>query len=346
VPQLMLLSRPGEQLPAVLAEVAAKVSTQRLSWNGVASAPLTALALARLLRERPGVILHTNDMRSDLLGFLVTRLCRVPWIAHVHGWLGETHAGRWKMYENLDRWLIRGADLVLVGSNAMADEVRSAGARWVEIVTNGIPAVDPTSFDAAAASIRADLGLADGLVIGMLGRLHPGKGQALLIEALAKLRAQGRNLTGLLVGEGPALEDYRALAERQGISDRVFFAGLVPNIYPYLRAMDIICVPSLKDSLPLTAFEAMSVARPVIASRAGDLPLAIKNGRTGILVETGSSDALATAIDRLAGDQDLRTRIGEEGHRMLTDRFTPQTMLRQFEGFCDELLARRGRREP
>jgi glycosyltransferase involved in cell wall biosynthesis len=155
------------------------------------------------------------------------------------------------------------------------------------------------------------------------------------------LRQQGHDLTVLLVGEGPAESEYRALARRLDVADHVNFAGLVPDIHPYLRAMDIVCVPSLKDSLPLTVFEAMSVARPVIASRAGDLPLAIDDGRTGFVVDTGSSDALVSAIGRLASDQDMRVRIGEAGHAALIARFTPQAMLRQLEGFCDELLAKR-----
>ena len=340
-PLLTLLAHPDQKLPDVLADLTAHVPSRRLSWHGLGGALITAVSLARVLRERPKAILHTNDMRADLVAFLVTRLHRVPWIAHVHGWLGETHAGRWKMYEDIDRWLIRGADLVLVGSHAMANEVRQAGARWVDIVTNGIPAVDPAAFDAAAADIRAEVAPKGGLIAGVLGRLHPGKGQALLIEALARLRQQGHDLTVLLVGEGPAESEYRALARRLDVADHVTFAGLVPDIHPYLRAMDIVCVPSLKDSLPLTVFEAMSVARPVIASRAGDLPLAIDDGRTGFVVDTGSSDALVSAIGRLASDQDMRVRIGEAGHAALIARFTPQAMLRQLEGFCDELLAKR-----
>jgi glycosyltransferase involved in cell wall biosynthesis len=202
-----------------------------------------------------------------------------------------------------------------------------------------MPAVDPAAFDREAARVRAEVVPGGGLIAGMLGRLHPGKGQALLIEAIASLRRQGQNLTVLLVGEGPAEAEYRALAGSLGVADHVHFAGLVPDIHPYLRAMDIVCAPSLKDSLPLTVFEAMSVSRPVIASRAGDLPLAIEDGLTGLLVETGSSDALAIAINRLAGDPQLRARIGEAGHAALIARFTPQAMLRQLEGFCDQLLA-------
>ena len=342
-PLLALLARPGQPLPGVLADLVTRLPTRTLPWRGLARSPFAAAALSGLLRERPRAILHTNDMRADLLAFLVTRVRRVPWVAHVHGWLRETHSGKHKLYEDIDRWLIRSADLVLVGSNAMADECRKAGAKRIEIVTNGVPAADPADHDEAAAALRAKIAPHGGLIVGMLGRLHPGKGQALLIQALAALRAKGLGLTALLVGVGPAEADYRALAASLGVADHVHFAGLVPDALPYLRAMDIACVPSLKDSLPLTALEAMSVARPVIASRAGDLPLAIEDGRTGLLIEVGSAEALARAIEALAADAEMRARIGAAGHANLVANYTPRAMLRQLEGFCAELVDGRAR---
>jgi glycosyltransferase involved in cell wall biosynthesis len=344
-PLLTLLARRGEAMPEVLAALAAAVPSHRMDWHGLAGAPLSAFALGRLLGQRPGALLHTNDMRANLLAYMVTRVKRVPWIAHVHGWLGETHSGRWKMYEDIDRRLIRGADLVLVGSRAMANEVTQAGARWVEVVTNGIPLADSAPHEAAAAAIRRGiLGEQEGLIIGLLGRLHPGKGHALLIRALAGQQQSGRNQHLLLVGEGPAEAEYRALAQELGVADRVHFSGLVPEILPYLCAMDMVCVPSLKDSLPLTALEAMSVGRPVIASRAGDLPLAIDDGRSGLLVEVGSVESLAAAIERLASDAALRARIGAAGRERLIADFTPAAMLRQLEQYCDRLRDRIGAR--
>lgn len=340
-PLLALLARPGEPMPDVLAALARDLPSRRMDWPGLVRSPLVARALSRALDERPGAILHTNDMRANLVGFMTTRFRRVPWIAHVHGWLGETHSGRWKMYEDIDRRLVRFADLVLVGSRAMAAEVTQAGARRVEVVTNGIPLADSAPHAEAAARIRRDiLGETPGLIIGLLGRLHPGKGHSLLIRALAAQAGNGRNQHLLLVGEGPAEAEYRALAQELGVADRVHFSGLVPEILPWLCAMDMVCVPSLKDSLPLTALEAMSVSRPVIASRAGDLPLAIDDGRTGLLVEIGSVESLGAAIERLASDGALRAAIGAAGYEKLKADFTPAAMLRQLEGYCDQLRER------
>ena len=345
-PLLALLARPQEALPPVVAELVTRLPTELVDWHGIAASPATARRLAALLAERPGAILHTNDMRANLLAWMIRKVRRVPWIAHVHGWLRETHSGRHKWYEEIDRKLIRSADLVLVGSTAMADEVRRAGAKRIDIVTNGIPAADPAAHDAEAARIRERVSPSGGIIAGVLGRLHPGKGQALLIEALASLRAKGLDITVLLVGVGDAEASYRALADRLGVSEHVHFAGLVPDILPWLRAMDMMCVPSLKDSLPLTVMEAMSVAVPVIASRAGDLPLAIDDGENGLLVETGSAASLEAAVERLARSPALRARFGAAGHRTLVERFSPTAMLRQLEGFCSMLAeeeARRGR---
>lgn len=341
-PLLVLVARPHENLPPVLAEVAGQLPSERLDWRGLATAPLTAWRLSALLAQHPGAVLHTNDMRSNLLGWMIRRTRRVPWIAHVHGWLGATHSGRHRLYEEIDRRLVPGADLVLVGSTAMAEEVRRAGARRVGIVTNGIAAADPAAYAAEGAAIRGRVAPAGGLVVGALGRLHPGKGQDLLIEAVARLRGEGQPITALIVGTGPAEAQYRELAARLGVVDHVQFAGLVPEVGPWLAAMDMLCIPSLKDSMPMAAMEAMSIAVPVIASRVGELPVAIEHGVSGLIVEVGSVSSLATAIARLAAAPEERARFGTAGRERLIARYSPAAMLRQLEGFCGTLAEEAG----
>ncbi len=336
-PLLTLLARPGTTLPPVLADVAARLPSARIDWAGLHAAPGVAWRIARLVGERPGAVLHTHDMRANLLAWMIRRVRRVPWIAHVHGWLGPTHVGKHRLFEEIDRRLIRGADLVLVGSSAMEAEVRRAGARRVEMVINGLPPADPARHDAEAAAIRARLLPAGGLLAGVLGRLHPGKGQALFLEALAGLRAEGLDITGVIVGVGPAEAEYRALAERLGLAAHVHFAGLAPEVLPYLRAMDMLCVPSLKDSMPMSAMEAMSIGTPVIAARTGDLPVAIDDQRSGLIIEVGSVPALADAMRRLATRPEERAAFGAAGRARLIERYSPAAMMRQLEGHCATL---------
>src|SRR5208282_335141 len=96
---------------------------------------------------------------------------RIPWIAHVHGWLGHTHRGRWRLYEAIDRRLVRGADRVLVGSHAAGREVRAAGARRVEVVPNAVAIPDRQMLDGDTHAVRHEVGAPDGAVLlGVLGR--------------------------------------------------------------------------------------------------------------------------------------------------------------------------------
>ncbi|MBR0670937.1 glycosyltransferase [Neoroseomonas soli] len=84
----------------------------------------------------------------------------------------------------------------------------------------------------------------------------------------------------------------------------------------------------------------------MIANIAGDLALAIEDGRDGLLVDVGSTASLGAAVERLARAPELRAALGAAGHRTLAERFSPAAMLRQLEGFCAMLAeeeARRGR---
>lgn len=335
-PHLALLARPEHDLPSVLAKVAAQMPTTRVDWKGLTGVLTASRDLAALVTH-PGALLHTNDMRANLLAWMIRRVRRVPWIAHVHGWLGPTHSGRHRLFEDIDRRLVRFADLVLVGSTAMRDEVRRAGARRVEIVTNGVSPANPAEHMAEGARIRASIAPRGRLIAGVLGRLHPGKGQALLLEAVAELSNKGIDIMAAIVGAGPAETEYRARARELGLGERVHFAGLVPDVRPWLQAMDMLCVPSLKDSMPLSAMEAMSLGLPVIASRTGELPIAIRHGHSGLIVDVGSVPSLMAAIERLALSPVERALFGAAGRQRLIEDYSPEAMLRQFEGFCTQV---------
>jgi glycosyltransferase involved in cell wall biosynthesis len=252
--------------------------------------PDTAWRAARLARATNAAVVHSHDMRANAVAAAMRPFLRLPWIAHVHGWLGPTHRGRWRIYEAIDRRLVCAADRVLVGSRAAQLEVRAGGAKQVEVVANAVAIPDEGALDHRAAALRAEIGMtAGGVVIGMLGRLHQGKGHEIFLQALAALFRSGLNVHGLIVGDGPDSETLRALAGALGILDRVTFTGFVDDAVGFLAAMDIVAVPSLKDSLPLTALEAMAYARPVVASRAGDLAVAIQDGVSGFIVPIGDA---------------------------------------------------------
>lgn len=337
-PVLAMMRRPRQEplgaYPSCLRQV-------ELPWYGLGALMATARRAACIARDTNAAVVHSHDMRANAVAAAMRLFHRLPWIAHVHGWLGPTHRGRWRIYEAIDHRMVRAADRVLVGSAAAQAEVRSFGARRVNIVPNAvaIPEEGALDINTNMMALRAEIRAPDNaVVLGMLGRLHPCKGHEIFLHAMATLVRANQNVHGLIVGEGQNGEELRALAGTLGIAEHVTFTGFVDDAIRYLAVMDVVAVPSVQDSLPLTALEAMSYARPVVASSAGDLPVAIQDGVSGFITPVGDSGALAERLATLVGDPELRQRLGVAGRRRVIDAFSADAMARGLEAQYDAVI--------
>lgn len=341
-PVLALVRRDGVAESPQLSSEELAIERRDVKWTGLAGSAFAAGRLAKVMDHCGAQLIHTHDMRANLLAYLLTRVRPMPWIAHVHGWLGPTHAGKWKLYERMDQWLVKYADLVLAGSTATRDEVTRAGAQRVEVLPNAIEIEPDHSWEEAGAVVRARLNVdAKTVVAGVSGRLHPGKGQQFLIQAIAKLAGEGLPVRGLIVGEGPNLERLQTLAMELGVQKLIIFAGFCPVLAPYVAAMDVFVAPSLKESLPLAVLEAMSLRRATVASSVGDLPCVIDTGRNGLLVPPGNVDALCVALRQLVGDAALRRRMGAEARATVVAHYSAEAMSRRLEEIYLAEIARR-----
>jgi glycosyltransferase involved in cell wall biosynthesis len=193
-------------------------------------------------------------------------------------------------------------------------------------------------------ALRVELGLPqDRLVVGIVGRLQPWKGQHRLLAALAALREAGHAVHGLIVGGkalglSPEYEPYlHRLADDLGIRDSVTFTGRVPNGARYVAAMDIFVHTSTREPFGIVLLEAMAAGLPTVAFASGGPREVIEPGRSGLLVEDLSAEGLATAIERLLLDPQLRARLGEGGRDRFQQRFTAERMTQDLEAKFEQL---------
>ena len=109
------------------------------------------------------------------------------------------------------------------------------------------------------------------------------------------------------------MEDYRQLARELGIQHRVRFIPPRPpaELVAVYQAADIVAVPSYNESFGLVAVEAQASGTPVVAARVGGLPIAVRDGETGVLVRGHEPAAWADALGQLLDDDDLRIGMGE-----------------------------------
>lgn len=187
----------------------------------------------------------------------------------------------------------------------------------IEVIPNGIDAERVQRAGGAAdASIRRGRP-----VLGTVGSLHPRKGHADLLRAVARLREQGEDVDLVLIGGGSEASHLQELTASLGISDRVRFLGHVADPYPAMAAFDVYVQPSVEEGFGISVLEAMALALPVVATTAGGLPEIVEDGLTGILVAPGDPAALTEAIGRALGDTSWRLDSGTRARNSVVERF-------------------------
>jgi len=123
------------------------------------------------------------------------------------------------------------------------------------------------------------------LRVGMAGRLVNVKGMVVGLHALSALRRKGMDVELHIAGVGPLYDNLHLLSERLGISDLVFYHGLVVDMRHFFQSIDLMVIPSIREPFGLVALEAMACGCPAIASFIDGLPEIVKNGLTGLCVK-------------------------------------------------------------
>jgi glycosyltransferase involved in cell wall biosynthesis len=241
-------------------------------------------ALSALLRRERFDVVHSHVNLASGVTLAAARRAGTPVrVAHSHTTRDGAESWRRRAYGRLSRTAI------LVSANRLAACGEEAGEhlfgrawrrRGGVTVQNG---VDPSRFvraREARALVRADLGLADDLVvIGAVARLAEVKNHRFLLEALAAGGDEGDSVRCVLVGDGPLRAELEDLAATLGVADRVVFLGVRDDVPRLLGALDLLAMPSLHEGVPVTLVEAQAAGIPALVSdqvgREADLGLGL-----------------------------------------------------------------------
>lgn len=296
----------------------------RVHYKATRSRPLNVLRRRQatiravsLLSEELGPfdVVHQHDLHSVLAARWTAQTCTWVWTNHMSQFIRDSKS---RVRSAITRWLYRPAEAIICASHERAELSRLVwdGKPPVEFIPNG---VDCRTFAPGPSTVRAELAWTpDDVVVLCPSRFARVKGVAYLAEAAVELLSSsaGLRLKFLLAGDavdsGPELEYAARIREQLALYERsgdIRFMGNVPlSVMPSLyRAADIVVIPSLQDAISLTVLEAMATGVPVIATNVGGLPEVVDHNNTGLIVEPGSPNALASAIRSLAGDSVRRT---------------------------------------
>lgn len=156
-----------------------------------------------------------------------------------------------------------------------------------------------------------------------VGRLVGVKGQILVVELVARLRARGLDVSAEIIGEGPMRPRLERRIAELGLEDRVVLSGALgqDRIPERLRGATAFVLPSFSEGVPVVAMEAMAVGVPVVASRIAGIPELIEDGVSGLLATPARLDEFVDATERLIREPELRARMAAAGRETIASRF-------------------------
>ncbi len=264
-------------------------------------------------RRNPDVV-HVNCL-PHVRGAAAAAAAGRPVVWHIREILPPGRRRRW-FAEKLRRFAVR----IVAVSEAVASWLRDEGlGDRVHVIYNGVQAPS-TEIDPSQA--RAELGLDDeGCLIGLFGQMLPHKGVHEFVEAAQAACAAEPSLRFVLAGPGPP--EFVAEIRRRIAGERIRLLPPQPTTDTLLAACDIASLTTITpDPLPRTVLEAMAAARPVVSFRSGGACELVEDGRTGLLIGAGDTDALAEAFVTLARDPARRRRFGQAGRIRAAERFS------------------------
>lgn len=216
--------------------------------------------------------------------------------------------------------------------------------RKVSVISNGV-AQPACPGEELLQTLRAEYGIETGdLVVGSVGRaFDEHKRFSDLIRALRQLE-DVPHLKLLIVGDGPDLPMLRDLARKEGVADRVIFAGYQPEPGHFYALMNVFALASAWEAFGLVNAEAMRCGLPVVATNVGGIPDVVVDGETGVLVPPHDVAAMAAALRRLLADEDLRKRMGAAGKVRADREFSAERYVADVQALYERVLAERGNR--
>ncbi len=285
-----------------------------------ADAPVVRTAVAG---QRPEVVVVNLVDPASNAAALAAGLATAPTVAVLH-LDGDTSSGPGRprlaaLFGKLSAVLTPAAE----ARTRLVSDLAVPGDR-VHVIHNGVDVPGDPAGAAGGAVLR----------VGGLGRLTAQKGFDVLVEAVRRITCRGQVLDVVIGGSGRDEESLRAAAAGLPVA----FPGFVTDTRRFLAGLDVFCLTSRREALPLVLLEAMAEGLPCIATDVGDVRAAA--GDDVLVVPRGDVEALAAALTALLADPALRAGLGGRARQRAVRDLDADLMARRTFAVLDRVVAR------
>jgi glycosyltransferase involved in cell wall biosynthesis len=300
----------------------AGVAVHALDARGARDLPRTLARLVRLVRRGAfdtvfSFLLHANAVAAASSIFLrnVRFLQSIQTTQPTPWW-------HWRVQR-----LVAGAAVRIV---VPSESVATVSHDWAGIARDRIDvipnAIDPADWPPSKTAATTDVAMP--LAIGFIGRLDRMKRVPHLLDAIPKVEQKiGRPIHVHIFGEGAERKSIEAHIARHNLGAKATLHGAIARPQVALDRIAILVLPSIAEGFGLVLIEAMASNVPVVAMRVPGPVNVVRDGETGLLVDPSSTDALATAVARLATDADLRKRLTADALTDVARRYSWEATL-------------------
>ncbi len=300
--------------------------------------------LYRLLKQLKPILLHTRNLPA-LEGQLVGWLLKIPVRIHSEHGRGSTDLyGDNKKYQCLRRLVSFFVHRYIVLSHELmmylCDKV-GINRNRITLIHNGVDSERYQPIDAPVHVDDLPFSPDKHFIIGMVGRMDISKAPMDLVQAfkVLKQRYPNKPLKLCLIGQGDEQAICQAfLAEHNLIAD-AWLPGVRQDVPALLQNFDVLVLPSLVEGLPNIVLEAMSCAKPVVATAVCGTPELVQHGETGYLVQPKQPEQLAASIGFYLDAPEKLALHGAQGRALVLEYFTLTKMINNYHKFYQEQLA-------
>jgi glycosyltransferase involved in cell wall biosynthesis len=284
-------------------------------------APLDLLYMAYVIRKERIDIVHAHHRYPAFLASLLRGIMGFRQLTTAHNvFPDKSRFSRWgdhivAVSHGVENWLTGECDV---------DPAR------ITVIHNGIE--DPARYTPdELATTKASLNIDPGVpVLCTVGRLLPQKNYSCLIHALSRLQDRPWHL--LIIGEGEQHNELHTLSSELGLDQRISFLGFRDDVPQLMQLSTLYVMSSQWEGLPYVLVEALANGLPAVATDVGGVSEAVLDGVTGLLVDAGDENALATCIGRLLDDAGECERMAAAARQHFEDHFHANAMLDALDG--------------
>lgn len=288
--------------------------------------PAIPARLSRLVKRCGFQVLDAQNIQSKIWSSLASCLSGAAVVSTLNSWYRNEHgnAFRGRAYQFLEWATVPATDLYITVSPEISNALYHQGRRpeQVRYIPNAVD-TDMTAAIPASTPLFRNMGIpADSPVACAVGRLVEAKGYGDLLEALPLMR--NTTIHVVIVGDGHLRTTLADHACRLGLESRIHFAGFQPpdRTLSIIAAASVFLMPSRTEGTPIALLEAASLAKPIVATRAGGIPDILKNDVHGLLVAPGAPGEFAEALDRMIDRPGDALSMGKAARERIRQNFS------------------------